>query len=82
MRIPMNELKREIAHLPPLARARAERELGTAENLRKFYYLGLQDWIKGRKARLKDTCGTGQDVFKRVLKSFGYGYLVKEGETT
>lgn len=28
MRIVMNELKREIAHLPPLARARAERELG------------------------------------------------------
>lgn len=28
MKIPMNELKREIAHLPPLARARAERELG------------------------------------------------------
>ena len=51
-----------------------------AENIRQFYYLGLQDWSKGRQARLKDTCGTGQDVFKLGLKNFGYGHLVKEGE--
>ena len=35
---------------------------------------------KGRQARLKDTCGTGQDVFKLGLKSFGYSHLIKEGE--
>ena len=51
-----------------------------AENIRQFYYLGLQDWANGRQARLKGTCGTGQDVFKLGLKNFGYGHLVKEGE--
>ena len=51
-----------------------------AENIRQFYYLGLQDWGKGRQARLKDTCGAGQDVFKLGLKSFGYSHLIKEGE--
>ena len=51
-----------------------------AENIRQLYYLGLQDWNNGRQARLKDTCGTGQDVFKLGLKNFGYGHLVKEGE--
>ena len=51
-----------------------------AENIRQFYYLGLQDWSNGRQARLKDTCGTGQDVFKLGLKNFGYGHLVQEGE--
>ena len=51
-----------------------------AENIKQFYYLGLQDWSKGRRARLKDTCGTGQDVFKLGLKSFGYAHLIKEVE--
>ena len=51
-----------------------------AENIKQFYYLGLQDWNRGRRARLKDTCGTGQDVFNLGLKTFGYGYLIKEGE--
>ena len=51
-----------------------------AGNIRQFYYLGLQDWNEGRQAHLKDTCGTGQDVFKLGLKNFGYGHLVKEGE--
>ena len=51
-----------------------------AENIRQFYYLGLQDWANGRLARLKDTCCTGQDVFKLGLKSFGYSHLIKEGE--
>ena len=51
-----------------------------AENIKQFYYLGLQDWRFGHTARLKDTCGTGQDVFKLGLKQFGYADLVKEGE--
>ncbi len=51
-----------------------------AENIRQFYYLGFQDWTKGRRARLKDTCGTGQDVFKLGLKTFGYAHLIKDGE--
>lgn len=51
-----------------------------AENIKQFYYLGLQDWAKGRYARLRDTCGTGQDVFKLGLKHFGYAHLIKDGE--
>ena len=51
-----------------------------AENLRQFYYLGLRDWNRGRRARLKDVCGTGQDVFKLGLKSFGYAHLIKAEE--
>ena len=51
-----------------------------SENIKQFYYLGLQDWRSGRKARLKDTCGAGQDIFKLGLKNFGYTNLIKEGE--
>jgi len=35
-----------------------------AEGLRKFYYLGLDEWRQNRRARLMDVCRTGQDVFK------------------
>jgi hypothetical protein len=35
-----------------------------AEGLRKFYYLGLNEWRQNRRARLMDVCLTGQDVFK------------------
>ena len=35
-----------------------------AEGLRKFYYLGLDEWRQNRRARLMDVCLTGQDVFK------------------
>ena len=51
-----------------------------SENIKQFYYLGLQDWRFGRRARLRDTCGTGQDVFKLGLKNFGYDNLIKDGE--
>lgn len=50
------------------------------ENIRQFYYLGLNEWRHGKRERLKDTCGTGQDVFKLGLKSFGYDYLIKGKE--
>lgn len=48
-----------------------------AENLRQFYYKGLVEWRKGAQVRLKDTCGTGQDIFKAFLSKFGYSWLVK-----
>jgi len=51
-----------------------------AENLRKFYYLGLGDWRKGRRARLIDTCRTGQDVFILGLRQFGYEKLAEKAE--
>ena len=31
-----------------------------AENLRQFYYLGLQDWNRDSPVRLKDTSGRGR----------------------
>ena len=43
-----------------------------AENLKQFYYMGLEDWRHGRRARLLDTCRTGQDVFVLGLRQFGH----------
>ena len=37
-----------------------------AEGLRKFYYLGLDEWRQNRRARLLNVCLTGQDVFKAI----------------
>ena len=37
-----------------------------AEGLRRFYYLGLDEWRQNRRARLMDVCLTGQDVFKAI----------------
>ena len=51
-----------------------------AENLRQFYYLGLSDWRKNRRARLIDTCRTGQDVFVLGLKQFGYTALAENAD--
>jgi len=51
-----------------------------AENLRQFYYLGLDDWRKGRRARLIDTCRTGQDVFILELRQFGHEKLAEKAE--
>ncbi|MGN0832748.1 MAG: Fic family protein [Kiritimatiellia bacterium] len=51
-----------------------------AENMRKFYYLGLSDWRKKRHARLVDTCRTGQDVFVLGLRKFGYAKLADKAE--
>lgn len=43
-----------------------------AERMRKFYYLGLQEWRKGERIRLLDTCRTAQDLFLMALRKFGY----------
>ena len=51
-----------------------------AENLKQFYYLGLQDWRYGRRARLLDTCRTGQDVFALGLRQFGHRRLAEKAE--
>ena len=48
-----------------------------AENMRKFYYLGLREWRLGSRLRLLDTCRTGQDVFILALQKFGYAKLVE-----
>ena len=53
-----------------------------AENLKQFYYLGLDDWRHGRRARLLDTCRTGQDVFVLGLRQFGHARIVAAVEKT
>ena len=49
-----------------------------SENLKQFYYLGLRDWRFGRRARLLDTCRTGQDVFALGLRQFGHKKLAEK----
>ena len=51
-----------------------------AENFKQFYYLGLNDWRQGRRARLMDTCRTGQDVFILGLRQFGHLKLAEKAE--
>ena len=53
-----------------------------AENLKQFYYLGLDDWRHGRRAWLLDTCRTGQDVFVLGLRQFGHARIVAAVEKT
>ncbi len=48
-----------------------------ADNMRRFYYLGLREWRQGRRSRLLDTCCTGQDIFIASLKHFGHDTLAK-----
>lgn len=52
-----------------------------AETLRPFYYKGLDEWRKGRRTRLRDTCRTGQDGFVFALRKFGYPKLADKSET-
>ena len=51
-----------------------------AENLKQFYYMGLEDWRQGRRARLLDTCRTGQDVFILGLRQFGHVRIAANAE--
>ena len=53
-----------------------------AENLKQFYYMGLEDWRHGRHARLLDTCRTGQDVFVLGLRQFGHAKIAASAEKT
>lgn len=48
-----------------------------SEDMRRFYYLGLQEWRQGSRMRLLDTCRTGQDVFILGLRKFGYAKLAE-----
>ena len=49
-----------------------------AENFKQFYYLGLQEWRRGNRLRLIDTCRTGQDVFILGLRQFGHVKLAEK----
>ena len=48
-----------------------------ADDMRRFYYLGLREWRQGIRSRLLDTCRTGQDIFIAALKHFGHEALAK-----
>ncbi len=48
-----------------------------SDDMRRFYYLGLQEWRQGSRMRLLDTCRTGQDMFILGLRKFGYVKLAE-----
>ncbi|MBQ3096728.1 MAG: hypothetical protein IJC66_01130, partial [Kiritimatiellae bacterium] len=48
-----------------------------SDDMRRFYYLGLQEWRQGSRMRLLDTCRTGQDMFILGLRTFGYVKLAE-----
>lgn len=48
-----------------------------SDDMRRFYYLGLQEWRQGNRMRLLDTCRTGQDIFILGLRTFGYVKLAE-----
>jgi gamma-glutamylcyclotransferase (GGCT)/AIG2-like uncharacterized protein YtfP len=77
-------VKREIRHLPPLARKRAERELGihTPDEEHKVFVYGTlltgegnAHWAKGARRQPAWTHGTIYNT------GFGYPAFVREGDT-
>ena len=51
-----------------------------ADDMKRFYYLGLQEWRMGRRERLWDTCRTGQDIFVAGLRHFGHVGIADKAE--
>ena len=49
-----------------------------ADDMRKFYYLGLQEWRQGSRLRLLDTCRTAQDIFIVGLQKFGHAKIAEK----
>ncbi len=49
-----------------------------ADDMRKFYYLGLQEWRQGSRLRLLDTCRTAQDIFIAGLRKFGHAKIAEK----
>ncbi len=45
------------------------------DNMRQFYYAGLEEWRQGQHVRLTDTCRMGQDNFIETLRQIGYAKL-------
>ena len=48
------------------------------ESIRRFHYLGLQEWRGGSRLRLMDTCRAGQDIFIDMLCEAGYSRLAEK----
>ena len=83
MKIPLNDLKRELSHLPPLAREHAERELGihTPRNEHRVFVYGTllsgernARWALGARRVAAWTRGTLYDPH------YGFPAFVREGE--
>ena len=51
-----------------------------ADGVKRFYYLGLQEWQQGRRTRLLETCRSGQDAFICSLRQFGHAQLAKKAD--
>ena len=49
-----------------------------AADMRKFYYLGLQEWRQGSRLRLLDTCRAAQDIFIAGLRKFGHTKIAEK----
>ena len=49
-----------------------------ADDMRRFYYLGLREWRQGSRSRFLDCCRTGQDIFITGLKHFGHEALARQ----
>lgn len=84
MKRDINEIKREITHLPPLARRRAEKELGIAkpENEHKVFVYGTL--LTGEcNARWARDARRARAWARGTLYDTGYGFpaFVNEGET-
>ena len=50
----------------------------SAADVRKFYYLGLQEWRQGSRLRLLDTCRAAQDIFIAGLRKFGHTKIAEK----
>ena len=50
------------------------------DEMRQFYYLGLQEWRRGSRLRLLETCRSGQDFFIMDLQKFGYHALAEKAK--
>ena len=48
------------------------------DNMRQFYYLDLQEWRRGSRLRLLETCRTGQDFFIICLRKVGYTKIAEK----
>ena len=46
--------------------------------IRAWIKIHREDWRKGRRARLIETCRTGQDLFILGLRKFGYAKLAEK----
>ena len=50
------------------------------EGMKRYYYLGLQEWQGGRHMRLMETCRAGQDALICCLRHFGHTKLAEKAE--